>query len=126
MTSGNGQASASHAQDHAAAGFRGKQASPSGRIAGAFFDLDGTLVRRVHRSHHDAGQIAPPPEDECGEFIGMVQAGLNHQLGRSEFEDLIGKGTRSAARGDLADIKATGRAALRCKRLWGASIPRNA
>ncbi len=26
-----------------------------------------------------------------GELLGMVQAGLNHTLGRIEFEDLIGK-----------------------------------
>jgi putative phosphoserine phosphatase/1-acylglycerol-3-phosphate O-acyltransferase len=39
-----------------------------------------------------------------GEFIGMVQAGLNHQLGRSEFEDLIGKGARMLRGNSLADI----------------------
>ncbi len=40
-----------------------------------------------------------------GEFIGMVQAGLNHQLGRSEFEDLIGKGARMLRGGNsLADV----------------------
>ena len=39
-----------------------------------------------------------------GEFIGMVQAGLNHQLGRSEFEDLIGKGARMLRGNSLDDI----------------------
>ena len=39
-----------------------------------------------------------------GEFIGMVQAGLNHQLGRSEFEDLIGKGARMLRGNSVADI----------------------
>ena len=39
-----------------------------------------------------------------GEFIGMVQAGLNHQLGRSEFEDLIGKGARMLRGSSLGDI----------------------
>src|SRR6201991_5094243 len=39
-----------------------------------------------------------------GEFIGMVQAGLNHQLGRSEFEDLIGRGARMLRGNSLEDI----------------------
>src|ERR1700754_4468270 len=39
-----------------------------------------------------------------GEFIGMVQAGLNHQLGRSEFEDLIGKGARMLRGNSLDEI----------------------
>ena len=39
-----------------------------------------------------------------GVFIGMVQAGLNHQLGRSEFEDLIGKGARMLRGNSLDDI----------------------
>jgi putative phosphoserine phosphatase/1-acylglycerol-3-phosphate O-acyltransferase len=39
-----------------------------------------------------------------GEFIGMVQAGLNHQLGRSEFEDLIGKGARMLRGSSLSDV----------------------
>ena len=39
-----------------------------------------------------------------GEFMGMVQAGLNHQLGRSEFEDLIGKGARMLRGSSLGDI----------------------
>ena len=34
----------------------------------------------------------------------MVQAGLNHQLGRSEFEDLIGKGARMLRGNSLDDI----------------------
>ena len=37
-----------------------------------------------------------------GELISMVQAGLNHQLGRIEFEDLIGKAARML-RGQLAE-----------------------
>jgi len=65
-------------------------ASPPGPKIGAFFDLDGTLVagftaiiltqERLRRL--DMG---------VGELISMVTAGLNHQLGRIEFEELIGK-----------------------------------
>ena len=81
-------------------------ASPPGPKIGAFFDLDGTLVagftaviltRERFRSR-DMG---------LGELFGMVQAGLNHQLGRIEFEDLITKAS-SALRGrsitDLDEI----------------------
>ncbi|WP_416362307.1 HAD-IB family hydrolase [Mycobacterium sp.] len=74
-------------------------ASPPGPKIGAFFDLDGTLVagftaviltqERLRR--RDIG---------VGELLSMVQAGLNHTLGRIEFEDLIGKAS-SALRGRL-------------------------
>ena len=65
-------------------------ASAPGPKIGAFFDLDGTLVagftaviltqERLRR--RDMG---------VGELISMVTEGLNHQLGRIEFEELIGK-----------------------------------
>jgi putative phosphoserine phosphatase / 1-acylglycerol-3-phosphate O-acyltransferase len=74
-------------------------ASPPGPKIGAFFDLDGTLVagftaviltqERLRR--RDMG---------VGELLSMVQAGLNHRLGRLEFEDLIGKAS-AALRGRL-------------------------
>ena len=76
-------------------------ASPPGPKIGAFFDLDGTLVagftaviltqERLRR--RDMG---------VGELLSMVQAGLNHTLGRIEFEDLIGKAS-SALAGRLID-----------------------
>jgi putative phosphoserine phosphatase/1-acylglycerol-3-phosphate O-acyltransferase len=76
-------------------------ASPPGPKIGAFFDLDGTLVagftaviltqERLRR--RDMG---------VGELLSMVQAGLNHQLGRIEFEDLISKAS-SALAGRLID-----------------------
>ncbi len=72
-------------------------ASPPGPEIGAFFDLDGTLVagftaviltqERLRR--RDIG---------VGELISMVQAGLNHQLGRIEFEELISTASAGAAR----------------------------
>ncbi len=79
------------------------QASPEGPQVGAFFDLDGTLVAGftgviMTRDRLRRGQMG------VGEFIGMVQAGLNHQLGRSEFEDLIGKGARMLRGSSLGDI----------------------
>lgn len=79
------------------------QASPQGPEVGAFFDLDGTLVAGftgvvMTQDRFRRRQMS------MGEFIGMVQAGLNHQLGRSEFEDLIGKGARMLRGNSLADV----------------------
>ncbi|MBY0440826.1 MAG: HAD-IB family hydrolase [Mycobacteriaceae bacterium] len=82
-------------------------ASPPGPSVGAFFDLDGTLVagftaviltqERLRR--RDMG---------VGELISMVQAGLNHRLGRIEFEGLIMKAS-SALRGrSLSDLEEIG------------------
>ncbi|MEY8015397.1 HAD-IB family hydrolase [Mycobacterium servetii] len=76
-------------------------ASPPGPKIGAFFDLDGTLV---------AGFTAVILTQErllrrdmgVGELLSMVHAGLNHTLGRIEFEDLIGKAA-SALAGRLID-----------------------
>lgn len=76
-------------------------ASPPGPKIGAFFDLDGTLV---------AGFTAVILTQErllrrdmgVGELLSMVQASLNHTLGRIEFEDLIGKAA-SALAGRLID-----------------------
>jgi putative phosphoserine phosphatase / 1-acylglycerol-3-phosphate O-acyltransferase len=76
-------------------------ASPAGPQVGAFFDLDGTLVagftaviltqERLRR--RDMG---------VGELLSMVQASLNHSLGRIEFEELIGKASMALA-GRLID-----------------------
>lgn len=79
------------------------QASPQGPEIGAFFDLDGTLVAGftgvvMTQDRFRRRQMS------MGEFIGMVQAGLNHQLGRSEFEDLIGKGARMLRGNSLEDV----------------------
>ncbi|MGV0835085.1 HAD-IB family hydrolase [Mycolicibacterium thermoresistibile] len=79
------------------------EASPAGPEIGAFFDLDGTLVAGftgviMTRERLRRGELS------VGEFIGMVQAGLNHQLGRSEFEDLIGKGARMLRGSSLSDV----------------------
>ncbi len=82
-------------------------ASPSGPKIGAFFDLDGTLV---------AGFTAVILTQErllrrdmgVGELLGMVQAGLNHTLGRIEFEDLIGKAAAALAGRLLDDLEEIG------------------
>ena len=72
-------------------------ASPPGPRIGAFFDLDGTLV---------AGFTAVIPTRErfrsrdmgIGELITMIAAGLDHKLGRLEFESLITKASERLLR----------------------------
>ncbi|HEU0189803.1 MAG TPA: HAD-IB family hydrolase [Mycobacterium sp.] len=82
-------------------------ASPPGPKIGAFFDMDGTLVagftgviltRERFRSR-DMG---------IGELVGMIQAGLNHQLGRIEFEDLITKVSTALRGRSLSDLEEIG------------------
>ena len=82
-------------------------ASPAGPQIGAFFDLDGTLVagftaviltqERLRR--RDMG---------VGELLSMVQAGLNHTLGRIEFEDLIVKASAALAGRLIDDLEEIG------------------
>ncbi|MGB7113642.1 MAG: HAD-IB family hydrolase, partial [Mycobacterium sp.] len=82
-------------------------ASAPGPQIGAFFDLDGTLVagftaviltqERIRR--RDMG---------VGELISMVTAGLNHQLGRIEFEELIGKASSALGGRMLSDLEEIG------------------
>jgi putative phosphoserine phosphatase/1-acylglycerol-3-phosphate O-acyltransferase len=79
------------------------EGSPPGPEVGAFFDLDGTLVAGFTGVIMTQDRLRRR-QMSVGEFIGMVQAGLNHQLGRSEFEDLIGKGARMLRGNSLEDI----------------------
>ena len=82
-------------------------ASPPGPRVGAFFDLDGTLVAgftaviltRERFRHRDMG---------IGELLGMMAAGLNHQLGRLEFEDLITKAAQALRGRALSDLQQIG------------------
>src|SRR6201996_1670882 len=82
-------------------------ASAPGPKIGAFFDLDGTLVagftaviltqERLRR--RDMG---------VGELVSMVTAGLNHQFGRIEFEELIGKASAALRGRILSDLDEIG------------------
>ena len=82
-------------------------ASPPGPKIGAFFDLDGTLVagftaviltRERFRSR-DMG---------VGELISLIATGLEHQLGRLEFEQLIGRATEALRGRSLSDLQQIG------------------
>ncbi|ORW03612.1 HAD-IB family hydrolase/lysophospholipid acyltransferase family protein [Mycobacterium kyorinense] len=82
-------------------------ASPPGPKIGAFFDLDGTLVAGF------TGVILTQErfrrrEMGVGELIGMIQAGLNHQLGRIEFEELILKASQALRGRPLSDMEEIG------------------
>jgi putative phosphoserine phosphatase/1-acylglycerol-3-phosphate O-acyltransferase len=83
------------------------RASAPGPKVGAFFDMDGTLVagftaviltqERLRR--RDMG---------VGELLSMIQAGLNHRLGRLEFEDLISKASEALRGRMLTDLDEIG------------------
>jgi len=82
-------------------------AGPPGPKVGAFFDLDGTLVagftaviltRERFRSR-DMG---------VGELISLIATGLEHQLGRLEFEQLIGRATEALRGRSLSDLQQIG------------------
>lgn len=83
------------------------EASPEGPQVGAFFDLDGTLVAGFTGVMMTQDRLRRR-QMSAGEFIGMVQAGINHQLGRSEFEDLIGKGARMLHGNSMSDLDELG------------------
>jgi putative phosphoserine phosphatase/1-acylglycerol-3-phosphate O-acyltransferase len=83
------------------------EASPPGPKVGAFFDLDGTLVAGF------TGVIITQErlrrrEIGIGEFLGAVQAALEHQLGRADFEQLIDRGASMMKGRSLDDIDELG------------------
>ena len=90
------------------------KASPRGPQVGAFFDLDGTLVAGFTGVIMTQDQFLSR-QMGIGDFIGMIQAGLNHQLGRIEVEDLITSAT-SAMRGrSISDLDELGERLFRQK-----------
>jgi putative phosphoserine phosphatase/1-acylglycerol-3-phosphate O-acyltransferase len=83
------------------------KASPPGPKIGAFFDLDGTLVAGFTGVILTQQQIRSR-EMGVGAMIGMIQAGLNHQLGRLEFEGLIHTASRVMKGRALSDLDELG------------------
>jgi putative phosphoserine phosphatase/1-acylglycerol-3-phosphate O-acyltransferase len=83
------------------------KASPPGPHIGAFFDLDGTLVAGftgviLTQEQFLSRQLG------VGDFFGMIQAGLNHKLGRREFENLITAASRAMRGRPLSDLDQLG------------------
>ncbi len=83
------------------------KASPPGPKIGAFFDLDGTLVAGFTGVILTQEQFRSR-ELGLGDMIGMIQAGLNHQLGRSEFDDLINQAAKVSRGRHLSDMDEVG------------------
>jgi putative phosphoserine phosphatase/1-acylglycerol-3-phosphate O-acyltransferase len=82
-------------------------ASPPGPNIGAFFDLDGTLVAGFTGVILTQEQFRRR-EMGVGELITMIQAGLNHRLGRIEFEELITKAAWMLRGRSLSDMEEIG------------------
>lgn len=82
-------------------------ASPPGPNIGAFFDLDGTLVAGFTGVILTQEQFRRR-EMGVGELITMIQAGLNHRLGRIEFEELITKAAWVLRGRPLSDMEEIG------------------
>ena len=82
-------------------------ASPHGPKVGAFFDLDGTLVAGFTGVIMTQDRMRRR-EIGVGEFLGVVQAALNHQLGRADFEQLIYRGASMMRGRSLEDIDELG------------------
>jgi putative phosphoserine phosphatase/1-acylglycerol-3-phosphate O-acyltransferase len=90
------------------------KASPRGPHIGAFFDLDGTLVAGftgviLTQEQFLSRQLG------VADFFGMIQAGLNHKLGRREFENLITAASRAMRGRPLSDLDQLGERLFRQK-----------
>jgi putative phosphoserine phosphatase/1-acylglycerol-3-phosphate O-acyltransferase len=90
------------------------KASPPGPKIGAFFDLDGTLVAGFTGVILTQQQFRNR-ELGIGDMIGMIQAGLNHQLGRSDFDDLIHTASRALRGRSLSDMDEVGERLFKTK-----------
>src|ERR1700739_3853444 len=83
------------------------EASPQGPRVGAFFDLDGTLVAGF------TGVIMTQDrfrrrEIGVGEFLGVVQAALEHRLGRAGVETTVYRGASMMRGRPIDDIEELG------------------
>ena len=83
------------------------EASPQGPNVGAFFDLDGTLVAGFTGIIMTQDRMRRR-EIGIGEFLGVVQAALEHRLGRADFEQLIFRGASMMRGRSIDDIEELG------------------
>ena len=90
------------------------QASSPGPHIGAFFDLDGTLVAGFTGVMLTQDQFLSR-QMGVGDLVGMIMAGLNHQLGRMEFEDLIHSASGAMRGRSLSDLDEMGERFFRQK-----------
>ena len=82
-------------------------ASPAGPHVGAFFDLDGTLVRGFTATVHAAHRIRNR-QSGFGEVSGIVEATLRYKLGRMQFARLLQRASGYLAGESLTDLERLG------------------
>lgn len=79
----------------------------AGAQVGAFFDLDGTLVRGFTATAH-AGHRIRHRQAGLGEVLGIVEAALRYRLGRMPFERLIVRASGYLRGESLQDLNELG------------------
>jgi HAD superfamily hydrolase (TIGR01490 family) len=82
-------------------------ASPPGPSVGAFFDLDGTLVRGFTATVH-AGHRLRNGQSGFGELSGILEATVRYKLGRMEFARLLQRAAGYFTGEALAELEALG------------------
>ncbi|WP_304117747.1 HAD family phosphatase [Mycolicibacterium bacteremicum] len=82
-------------------------ASPPGPHVGAFFDLDGTLVRGFTATAH-AGHRFRNGQSGFGELTGILEASVRYKVGRMEFARLLQRAAGYLAGDSLNDLEALG------------------
>lgn len=82
-------------------------ASPPGPHIGAFFDLDGTLVRGFTATVH-AGHRIRNRQSGFGELSGILEASVRYKLGRMEFARLLQRAAGYFAGDSLDDLEELG------------------
>lgn len=82
-------------------------ASPPGPHIGAFFDLDGTLVRGFTATAH-AGHRIRNGQSGFGELSGIFEASVRYKLGRMQFARLLQRAAGYLVGERLADLEALG------------------
>lgn len=81
--------------------------APAGPAVGAFFDLDGTLVRGFTATVH-AGHRLRNGQARFGELTGIIEASVRYKLGRMEFERLLQRAGGYLAGDALAELDELG------------------
>ncbi|MEH3135827.1 MAG: HAD-IB family hydrolase [Mycolicibacterium neoaurum] len=82
-------------------------ASPQGPQVGAFFDLDGTLVRGFTATVH-AGHRFRNGQSGFGELTGILEASVRYKVGRMEFARLLQRAAGYLVGDSLAELEALG------------------
>lgn len=83
------------------------RSAPTGPSVGAFFDLDGTLVRGFTATVH-AGHRFRHGQARFGELTGIIEASVRYKLGRMEFERLLERAGGYLAGDSLAELDELG------------------